>query len=450
MDNKHPDPALLASFGRERLSRRRNRDVVRHLLAQCESCCRMIAARSLPLFRPRGGAEDAPRFTYDAAFAQAWQETERRQAALSAERSEAPELLRELMAQPADRQWKLATSGPRYHTWAFCVLVLEAARELGFQDPLRAVQLSRLGVEIADHLDAAFYGEARVNDLRARAWAGLGNAQRILADFRQAEEGFAKAERLLKKGTGDPLEKACLLLLKSSLRGNQQRFREAFRLLDRVVAIGRRHADGQLCGKALIMKGFLVGVANDPEAALRYLAAGIRKVDPISDPRLFMMAQHNLVLYLMEGGHHEEALRLLESARPLYHQVGDQMGLVRLRWIEGKIAIALGKFATAEEVLRDVRKELIERDLGFDAALLSLDLARIYAEQGRSAEMLRLAEEMIPMFESRDIHREATAALLVFHKAAEMERVTLGLIRNVRNYLQETRKARGLRSRDPR
>ena len=94
---------------------------------------------------------------------------------------------------------------------------------------MRALDLAQLGTEIALHVDAAAHGEARVNDLRARAWAGLGNAQRIRADFREAEESFAKAERLLKKGTGDPLEKANVLLLKSSLRGSQQRFREAFR-----------------------------------------------------------------------------------------------------------------------------------------------------------------------------------------------------------------------------
>ncbi len=85
-----------------------------------------------------------------------------------------------------------------------------------------------------------------------------------------------------------------------------------------------------------------------------------------------------------------------------------------------------------------MRKELIERDLGFDAALLSLDLANIYARQGRSAEMRRLAEEMLPIFKSRDIHREAIAALLVFQKSAEMERVTLGLIREVSSYLKES------------
>jgi tetratricopeptide (TPR) repeat protein len=287
-----------------------------------------------------------------------------------------------------------------------------------------------------------------VNDLGARAWSGLGNAQRIRSDFHEAEESFAKAERLLRKGTGDPLEKAHVLLLKSSLRGNQQRFREAFRLLDRVLAIGRKCGDPQLCGKAMIMRGFLLGLANDPEAAIRHLTEGIRDVDPATDSRLLVAAQHNLILFLAESGRYDEAMRLLESARPLYHRVGDRMSLLRLRWLEGKIETALGRFAEAEHLLRDVRKELIERELGFDAALLCLDLANIFTRQGRSAEMRHLAEEMLPVFRSRDIHREAIAALLVFQKAAEMERVTLGLIREVSGYLRESRAASGIRSRE--
>jgi len=449
--DRHPDLSLLSQFGRGGLSRGRNREIVRHLLARCQSCCRTLAARSLlPLHVWGGGARSASRLDYGAAFDQAWRETERRQAALNVEKSEAPELLRELLAQPLEHRRTLIANSPRYRTWAFCELLLDAAREWGFQEPVQAVDLSQLGVELAMRLAAAHYGEARLNDLRARAWAGLGNAQRIHSEFRDAEEAFAKAERLLKKGTGDPLEKAQILLLKSSWRGTQQRFRDAFRLLDRVMAIGRKCGDVQLCGKALIMRGFLVGAANDPEAAVRHLAEGIRKLDPISDPRLFMVAQHNLVLFLTESGRYEEAQGLLESARPLYHQVADQMGLLRLRWLEGKIAISLGRFPAAEETLRSVRKELIERDLGLDAALVTLDLAHIYAHQGRNAEVQRLAEEVIPLFQSRDIHREAIAALLVFHKAAELERVTLGLIRQVSNYLQETRTARGLRSREPR
>ncbi|HET9211839.1 MAG TPA: tetratricopeptide repeat protein [Thermoanaerobaculia bacterium] len=449
--DKHPHPVLLTRFGRGRLQRRKSREVVRHLLTDCEDC-RRVTSDLLP---PAVVGEDvqaggeAQGTEYGPAFERAGQAVERMRPVLAAERAAAPGLMRELLAHPLDRQREeVAADGSRYHTWGFCALLLDTAREWGFQDPGRALELARLGVEIAERLDARVYGPARVSDMAARAWAALGGAQRIRGDFHDAEASFASAEQRLKNGTGDLVEKAHVLLLKASLRGNQQRFREALQLLDRVMSLGRRCEDDHLCGKALIMRGFLLGVANDPEAAIRHLTEGLAKVDPESDPRLVIVAQHNLTLYLAEGGRYREAMRLLESARPLYHQVGDQMNLLRLRWVEGKIASALGHFSEAEELLRGVQAELIECELGYDAALLSLDLATIYASQGRGAEMRRLAEEMIPIFKSRDIHREAIAALFVFQKAAEMERVTLGLIRDVTSYLKESRAASSLRSRE--
>jgi tetratricopeptide (TPR) repeat protein len=388
--------------------------------------------------------------SYREAFARSWQEIERREAELTLERQAAPELLRELLAQaPADQGEKVAQDA-RLQTWSLCERLLDLSRDWGFHSPARALEVAALGVGVAMRLNPAVYGESRVNDLLARAWVTQGNAQRIQSNFQDAEKSFTQAERLLKQGTGDPLEKAHLLLHRASFLGGQQRFGEAFRLLDRVTSIARRCEDPQLQGRAMITRGFLLGIARDPEAAIRYLKEGIRRLDPTYDLRLLVAAYHNLTLYLTESGKYHEALELLDGARPLYHQLGDPMSLIRLRWLEGKIAIALGLLPEAEELLKGVRKDLIERELGFDTALLSLDLADIYARQNRGAEMRRLAEEMIPIFRSRDVHREALAALLTFQKAAEMECVTLGLIREVSSYLKEDGTPSGLRLRESR
>jgi tetratricopeptide (TPR) repeat protein len=433
--DKHLDPALLTELGQGRLSRLRSRRVVRHLLTDC-AACRQAAAAVPP--------------SYGEAFARSWQEVERHEAELARERAAAPLLLRELLAQAPECQWQRVAQDARLRTWSLCEQLLDLSRDWGFQNPTRALELARLGVDVAMRLSPAVYGEPRVNDLFARAWVMQGNAQRIQSNFQEAEKSFAQAERLLKQGTGDPLEKAHLLLHRASFSGGQQRFGEAFRLLDRITGIARRCEDPQLHGRALITRGFLLGIARDTEAAIRYLKEGIRKLDPASDLRLLVAAHHNLTLYLTESGKYEEALELLDSARPLYLQLGDQMSLIRLRWLEGKIAIALGHLAAAEELLKDVRKELIERELGFDTALLSLDLADIYARQSRGAEMRRLAEEMILIFRSRDVHREALAALLTFQKAAEMESVSLGLIRELSSHLKENGAAVSFRSREPR
>jgi hypothetical protein len=54
--------------------------------------------------------------------------------------------------------------------------------------------------------------------------------------------------------------------------------------------------------------------------------------------------------------------------------------------------------------------------------------------------MKRLVTEMVPIFESRDLHPEALAALAIFRQAAESEEVTLGLVERMATYLQRARR----------
>jgi tetratricopeptide (TPR) repeat protein len=441
MRDPHPNAARLTELGQGRLPRRQARRIVRHLLAGCEAC-RDFLASILPASDPAGT-------DYSRAFAAAQHSVSKRAAAMAAERAEARELLRELAVQPVYRQWILVTDQPRFHTWGLCELLLEASREWGFQDPGRALETARLGAEAAERLDREVYGAARVNDLRARACATVANCERILCDFRAAEKSFAKAESLLKSGTGDPLERAGLLLLKASLLGHQLRFEEASRLLDRVIRTGRTCNDPHLCGKALITKGFLAGMDHEPEVSISLLREGIPLVDPAAEPRLLVAAYHNLILGLNEAGRPEDAGDLLQRTRDLYLYVGDRMSLIRLGWLEGKIALALGHLEEAEALFVVTRKELVDRKLGYDTALLLLDLAQVYARQGRGADMRHLAEEMLPIFQSRQIQREVVSVLIVFQKAAALERVTVGMLQELIEYLEESRSAPGLQPRDP-
>ena len=76
---------------------------------------------------------------------------------------------------------------------------------------------------------------------------------------------------------------------------------------------------------------------------------------------------------------------------------------------------------------------------------MTLDLAHLYLEAGRAAEVRTLAAEMLDVFLSRDIHRQALAALAVFQKAAELDNATPGLVQEISSYLVRARKNPGLR-----
>ncbi|HSS47634.1 MAG TPA: hypothetical protein VLX28_01685 [Thermoanaerobaculia bacterium] len=138
-------------------------------------------------------------------------------------------------------------------------------------------------------------------------------------------------------------------------------------------------------------------------------------------------ARHNLVLCLTEAGRYEEAERLLPEVREQLASQGKPLNLVRLRWTEGKIALGLGRTGEAEEDFREVRKDFLEKGMGYDAALVSLDLAILYARERRTSELKSLAAEMTPIFESLDVRRESLAALVMFRNACEEERMTVEL-----------------------
>ena len=324
-------------------------------------------------------------------------------------------------------------------------VLLDECREQSSEDPRRAGQLAEAALEIAGRLDRDRYGRARVRDLLGRAHCALGGTQRIRSLLREAERTFQEAKRQLSRGSEDPLLRAHVLLNEASVYGEQGRYERAFGLLDQVTRIARRFDDRHLQGKAAINKGLFSSYAQKLEQALRYLEKGIRFIDAESEPRLLMAAWHNIVLCLSFLGRNEEALEKLPYVRRLHEQHGTSLDRIRLHWIEGRIAADLGQWDRAQGILEETRSQLIAAEIGYDAAVVSLELASLYLKQGRGERVQRLAEEMLPIFKSRDVHRWAIAALIVFHKAVEKETLDLQLVHELEQYLRRARTDPSLR-----
>jgi tetratricopeptide (TPR) repeat protein len=321
-----------------------------------------------------------------------------------------------------------------------CELLLARSRETWFTDPAAAVELAELAVVVSDRLDAGHYGEALVEDARARAWAHLANAWRIASDLRRSEEALQNAEEHHRQAGEDAYTGAEILSFKASLLNAQGRYEEAAALLDPAIEVYRQAKDRHREGRALIQKGASVSYAGRNAEAIRLVRRGLAKIDIFEEPQILVAGRHNLIGYLNEIGRHEEALRALTETRGLYLRLGERSPLVRLRWLEGKILRDLKQMDEAEAAFREVRDHFIRQGIGLDAALASLDLAMIFLERGDTGELKRLAAEMIPVFESRDDHQKALAAFLLFQKAAEAEQVTLGLLQEMAASLEQARR----------
>jgi tetratricopeptide (TPR) repeat protein len=396
--------------------------------------------------RSAAAAEEA----YDEVFDRVFQKVAVREAWIERERERGRELFEELMHHPPSRQCLLVSNSGRYRSRMLCEHLVEESLEAGFQDVSRAVALARLAVTIAGLLKAEDRGgESALDGLRARAWAQLGNACRVNADHPAAESAFERAEALCAAGRMDLLDRARVLDLKASLRRDQRRFAEASQLMDEVIAIYHQLGQWHLVGRSLKQKSMICGEAGDGESEIALLRCALGLLDPEEEPRTFLAARHNLILALHESGRSREAFALLFHTRPLYLKAGDRMNLLRLRWLEGSVALGLGRLDQAEVAFREVRGAYVELGLDYDAAVASLDLARVYAQQGRGDALRDLAEEMLAIFRSHSIHREAMAALLFFCQAVDMEKAEVGLIREVAGFLKRARDNPDLRFSHP-
>ncbi len=425
----HLDQGELGRFVAGELASEGNRRVVRHLLGGCRRCRRATA----DLWRPKQVSE----FTGVVARALRW--TVNRETTVARERREAAKLLAELAEQSATRQLLLILNSRRYCNWFLCEALIERAFEAVSTDPQAGLGQAEAAVALASRLVATKGDEPVNRDLLGRAWAVLGNARRVQSDLAGAEEALEHAFVELEKGSGDPLEESTAARLLGTLRRDQRRFEEAVKSYDRAMRCARAAGDSHLAGRALLEKATTLGEAGQPTKEIEGLRNALLLLDGDREPRLQLVAQHNLTWALKECGRLDEALASLQEILPLHALSGRAMDLLQLRWLEGKLAQAQGELERAEAAFREVFEGFLDRQLPFDVALAALDLASIYCEQGRFAEMKRLTAESLPVFHALGVHREALAALALFEQAVERERISMRFIAELAGYLQRAR-----------
>ncbi len=392
----------------------------------------------------KDGHED----TYDPVFDRVFRLITEREAEICRQQSAAAPLLDELMAQtiPA-RRLLLVSNSPRFHNLFLCELLIEKAREAAFQDADQSFDLARLAVAIAESLRPESCGHAEVREgLWCRASAQLANALRVSGRHVEAERAFRPIEALIGvEGRIGLQDLARVLDLRASLHRELRQFERAAHLLDRVIEIYQKLGTWNRLGRALMQRSAICGEVGDLESEIKMLRRALDLLDPNEEPRSFLVARHNLVFALNQSGRSREAFALLFHTRPLYFKTGDRLSLLRLRWLEGIVAVGLGRLEQGDVAFREVRDAYLQLALDWDAAMVSLDLAGVYVRQGRTADVLYLAEEMLVVFGARDIHREALQALAYLCSAARLEGVGISLIQEVSDFVKEVRTNPGLR-----
>jgi len=425
MTGWHVSEELFGRFFRSEISKEEAQQIIRHLLSSCAPCSelasRMISA--LGLFSPGAGAwEQAYEevFSRTLAFASAAEER------LAVERLRGWAQWASLEPSTPEVRFAVIQNDERYHTYGFYDRLLEASRWYIRTDPAEAVDVVRLAILVAERLDRSVIGKERVADLRAAAWAALGNAKRLASDFEGSRRAFNEAWRVLEEeGTNDPVERAHIIGLESGYIQDMGEFETAESVLEEALDIYRKLGDSYLQGRTLLKMGDCIGQI-DPERGIARVKQALPLIDKSKEPRLELCAQHDLAWFLNDNGQPDEALAVLDRARPIYKHFPDKWTQLRLHWLEGRISANRGDLTEAESVFSQLWEEFRARNLNHELVLVSVDLAEVLVGRGEPDRAAALVEQCYTIMQAWGLHRYALAAWTVFQKAlvqGQVERV---------------------------
>ncbi|HSF38497.1 MAG TPA: helix-turn-helix domain-containing protein [Thermoanaerobaculia bacterium] len=344
-----------------------------------------------------------------------------------------------LKAESREGRRELVECFPELWSWALAVRLCEESVRAAAHRAEAALELADLALFVARRVPG---GEAWRSQLQGFAWAFVANARRVANDFDGADEAFARAWNLWQAGAGsasDLLPEWWLFDLEASLRREQQRFPEALERLDRARSLCAD--DRGVAGRLLLQKEHVLSQMGDFEGALSALDEAAPYIEHSGEPRLLFGLLFNRADNLYHLGRYAEAADLLPEVRCLVVQQANELDLVRVLWLEARIHAGQGRAQQATAALEQVQRDFTSHKLPYDAALSSLDLALLWLEAGRSAEVRELALGMAWIFASKKIHREALAALTLFYEAARQETATVELTRHVIATIEKVRRS---------
>jgi tetratricopeptide (TPR) repeat protein len=285
------------------------------------------------------------------------------------------------------------------------------------------VDILRLALTVAERIDPRrMGGERGWRDLLAETYALLGDGRRRASDFEGARSAYTLAWQQAEMGTDDPICAAYITRLEAHWMIDMGEFETAEAALDECLAIYRRAGMVGQQGVVLVKMGIAIGYVDAARGVARIREA-LPLIDAERTPRTMLCAQHDLAWFLADAGENQEALDVLDSARPLYRQFPDEYAQLRLHWLEGKLARNMGRPEESAHTFQQLWEEFRVRELRHDLVLVTIDLAEVIARSGQVEEAAKLVRQVYPIMVNWGLHRYALATWLMLREALELRQL---------------------------
>ena len=303
------------------------------------------------------------------------------------EREDAAALLDELMALPAGERLPAVEREERFWTPGLLDRLLAAAEQQIQERVWRSGEvvreLAELGLALALRLDAQPEGGETTAEQTAVAWCLRAQVHHRQGELAEAERGFRAAARRLGELPLEALAWARYGRLAAFWRWEQGWPAEALGLLQRAARLFDEWGEHAAAGEVLSEQGWLCLRDDDPGSALEPLLGAVARLDPSRSLQAAVRTRYGLALCHTELGARASAEKLMAEALALERRVPDRVERLRFARLEAGIVDCGGDGARAIALLEPLVGMLLSEEAFYDAAIVAVDLAELYAAAGR-------------------------------------------------------------------
>jgi transcriptional regulator with XRE-family HTH domain len=298
----------------------------------------------------------------------------------AADRYHARQLWQQLEGRSAAEIRVVIEREPNLRHWALCEVIAGQSLMAAHDSAARARELAELAARVAELYPGPESWRLR---LLGYAWGHLANAQRVSGKPVAAAETLHRGKRLWRSGPVAPmlpLSQSRLASLEVSILMDQWRLNEAIEVADQALTVPNCEDVPALLNN----KGVALMRRGDARGGLRMFAQ-LHALVGAGAGLTEAFARYGLVHGLYNLGLYQRAKSLLPVLRQSMLALGNELTLLRVGWMEGRVAAAMGNEEEALESLTQVHAAYLTRNMHFDAAYVGLELADLLLARGRAA-----------------------------------------------------------------
>jgi len=299
--------------------------------------------------------------------------------------------------------------------WGLIEVLCNESRAVASQEPRLAESLAAVAVAAAPRAPLVQYltTSSTRQELIAATHAFLANAYRAADRLAEARRLFARVERTWPASDTLGLQSA-IYSLRASLEIDECRFDDALRTIAAALAATSERAEKV---KLYLKRTMVWTYSREYLRALEAVEQALPLLDESIGGRLCSCALQHQVELLSRLARFEEAQERLPDLRRQVETLGSELDLLRFHWVEARTSVGLGRTMEGEAGYRQVRAGFLRHALPYNAAVVTVELARHLFRQGRFPEVATLAVESAVEFRRQGVKEEVVAALGLLEEA---------------------------------